>query len=62
MFQLIEQTPIISTKNNLAVENSFFMLPKVKLLGHEIGYNTLNPYIPKLQLFTNFPLPLEKSH
>ena len=39
MFQLTEQVQIISTKNNLKLtpENSFFMLLKVKFLGHEIG-------------------------
>ena len=43
MFQLIDQLHIISTKNNLklAPEKSFFMLPKVKFLGHEIGYKTI---------------------
>ena len=43
MFQLIEQLHIISTKNNLklAPEKSFFMLLKVKFLGHEVGYNTI---------------------
>ena len=42
MFQLIEQLHIISTKNNLklAPEKFFFMMVKVKFLGHEIGYNT----------------------
>ena len=36
-FQLIEQLHIISTKNifKLAPEKSFFMLLKVKFLGHE---------------------------
>ena len=45
MIQLIEQLHIISTKNNLklAPEKSFFMLLKVKFLGHEIGYNTIKP-------------------
>ena len=44
MFQLIEQLHIISTKNlKLAPETSFFMLLKVKFLGHEIGYNTIKP-------------------
>ena len=45
MFQLTEQLHIISTKNNhkLAPEKDFFMLPKVKVLGHEIGYNTTEP-------------------
>ena len=39
MFQLIEQLHIISTKNNLklAPEKSFFMLSKVKFIGHESG-------------------------
>ena len=39
IFQLIEQLHIISTKNNLMLDpgKSFFMLPKVKFLGHEIG-------------------------
>ena len=43
MFHLIEQLPIISTKSNLRVapEKSFFMLLKVKFLGHEIGYKTI---------------------
>ena len=45
MFQLIEQLHLISTKHNLelAPEKSFFMLLKVKFLGHEIGYNTIKP-------------------
>ena len=45
MFQLIEQLHIISTKNNLelAPEKSFLMLLKVKILGHEIRYNTIKP-------------------
>ena len=43
MFQLIEQLHISSTKTNLklAPEKSFFVLFKVKFLGHEIGYNTI---------------------
>ena len=50
MFQLIEQTHIISTKNNLtlAPEKSFFMLLKVKLFGHEIGCNTNKPLHSKI--------------
>ena len=50
MFQLIEQLHIISTKNNLklAPEKSFFMLLKVKFLGHEIGYNTIKPIHSKI--------------
>ena len=50
MFQLIEQLHIISTKNNLklAPEKSFFVFPKVKFLGHEIGYNTIKPKHSKI--------------
>ena len=50
MFQLIEQLHIISTKNNLklAPEKSFFMLLKVKFLGHEIGSNTVKPIHSKI--------------
>ena len=50
MFQLIEQLHIISTKNNLklAPEKSFFMLLKVKFLGHEICYNTIKPIHSKI--------------
>ena len=50
MFQLIEQLHIISTKNQLklAPEKSFFMLLKVKFLGHEIGYNTIKPIHSKI--------------
>ena len=50
MFLLIEQLHFISTKNNLklAPEKSFFMLLKVKFLGHEIGYNTIKPIHSKI--------------
>ena len=50
MFQLIEQLHIISTKNilKLAPEKSFFLLLKVKFLGHEIGYNTIKPIHSKI--------------
>ena len=62
MFQLIEQLHVISTKNNLklAPENSFFMLLKVKFLGHEIGYKIFNQFTQKLQLFKKFLLLLAK--
>ena len=50
MFQLIEQLHLICTKHNLklAPEKSFFMLLKVKFLGHEIGYNTIKPIHSKM--------------
>ena len=62
MFQLIEQLHIISTKNNLklAPEKSFFMLLKVKFLGHEIGYNTIKPIHSKIAAIHKFPSPTGK--
>ena len=62
MFQLIEQLHIISTKNNLklAPENFFFMLLKVKFLGHEIGYNTNKPIYSKIAAIHKIPSPTGK--
>ena len=62
MFQLIEQLHIISTKNNLklAPEKSFFMLPKVKFLGHEIGYNPIKPIHSKNAAIHKIPSPTGK--
>ena len=63
MFQLIEQLHIVSTKNNLklAPEKSFFMLLKVKFLGHEIGYNTIKPIRSKLAAIHKIPSPTGKT-
>ena len=62
MFQLIEQLHLISTKHNLklAPEKSFFMLPKVKFLGHEIGYNTIKPIHSKIAAIHKIPSPTGK--
>ena len=62
MFQLIEQLHNISTKNNLklAPEKSFFMLLKVKFLGHEIGYNTIKPIHSKISAIHKIPSPTGK--
>ena len=62
MFQLIEQLHIISTKSNLklAPEKSFFMLLKVKFLGHEIGYNTIKPIHSKIAAIHKIPSPTGK--
>ena len=65
MFQLIEQLHFISTKNNLklAPEKSFFMffmLLKVKFLGHEIGYNTIKPIHSKIAAIHIIPSPTGK--
>ena len=53
MFRLIEHLDLISTKHNLklAPEKSFFMLLKVKFLGHEIGYNTIKPIHSRIAAF-----------
>ena len=62
MFQLIEQLHVISTKNNLelASKKSFFMLLKVKFLGHELVTIQLNQFIQKLQLLIKSLLLLPK--
>ena len=62
MFQLIEQLHIVSTKNSLklAPEKSFFMLLKVKFLGHEIGYNTIKPIHSKIAAIHKIPSPTGK--
>ena len=62
MFQLIEQLHNISTKNNLklAPQKSFFMLLKVKFLGHEIGYNTIEPIQSKIAAIYKIPSPTGK--
>ena len=59
---LIEQLHLISTKRNLklAPEKAFFMLFKVKFLGHEIGYNPIKPIHSKIAAIHKFLLPLEK--
>ena len=62
MFQIIEQLHDISTKNNLklAPEKSSLMLLKVKFLGHEIDYNTINPIHSKLAAIRKIPSPTGK--
>ena len=63
MFQLIEQLHIVSTKNNLklAPEKSFFMLLKVKFLGHEIVYKTIKPIRSKIAAIHKIPSPTGKT-
>ena len=50
MFELIKELHKIATKENLklAPENSFYTLPKVKFLGHEIGNNTIKSIPSKI--------------
>ena len=51
MFELIKELHKIATKENLklAPEKSFYMLLKVKFLGHEIGNNTINSIPLKIE-------------
>ena len=53
---------IISTKNNLKLDakKSFFMLLKVKFLGHEIGDNTIKPIHSKITAIHKIPSPTGK--
>ena len=44
----------------LAPEKSFFMLPKVKFLGHEIGYKTIKPIHSKVAAIHKIPSPTGK--
>ena len=62
MFQLIEQLHLICTKNylKLAPEKSFFMLLKVKFLGHEIVYNTIKTIQSKIAAIHKIPSPTGK--
>ena len=62
MFQLIENLHIIITKHNLKVapEKSFFMLLKVKFLGHESGYDTMKAIHSKSVAIHKLPSPRGK--
>ena len=63
MFELIKELHKIATKENLklAPEKSFYMLLKVKFLGHEIGNNTIKPIPSKIEAFKRIPSPKEKK-
>ena len=57
MFQLIEQLHFFSTKNNLKLgsEKSFFMLLKVKFLGHGNGYIIIKSIHLKIAAIQKMP-------
>ena len=63
MFELVKELHKIVTKENLklAPEKSFYMLLKVKFLGHEIGNNTIKPIPSKIEAIKRFPSPKEKK-
>ena len=63
MFELIKKLHKIATKENLklAPEKSFYMLLKVKFLGHEIGKNTIKPIPSKIEAIKKIPSPKDKK-
>ena len=63
MFELIKELHKIATNEilKLAPEKSFYMLLKVKFLGHEIGNNTIQPIPSKIEAIKRIPSPKEKK-
>ena len=63
MFELIKELHRIATRENLelAPEKSFYMLLKVKFLGHQIGNNTIKPIPSKIEAIKRIPSPKEKK-
>ena len=63
IFELIRELHKIATKENLklAPEKSFYMLLKVKFLGHEIGNNTIKPIPSKIEAIKKIPSPKDKK-
>ena len=57
MFEFIKELYTIATRENLklAPEKSFYMLLKVKFLGHEIGNNTMKPIPSKIEAIKRIP-------
>ena len=63
MFELIKELHKIATKENLKLtpEKSFYMLLKVKFLGHEIRNNTIKQILSKIEAIKRIPSPKEKK-
>ena len=63
MFELIKELHKIATEESfkLAQEKSFYMLLKVKFLGHETGNNTIKPILSKIEAIKRIPSPKEKK-
>ena len=63
MFELIKELHKIATKENLKLgpEKSFYMLIKVKFVGHEIGNNTIKPIPSKNEAIKRIPSPKDKE-
>ena len=62
MFHLFELLPLKCTKSNLklAPKKSYFMLRKVKTLGHEIDDTTITPIHSKSAAIHEIPSPTGK--
>ena len=63
MFELIKELHTIASRENLkhVPKKSFYMLLKVKFLGHEIGNNTIKPIPSKIEAIKRIPSPKEKK-
>ena len=63
MFELIKELHKTATKENLklAPEKSFYLLLKVKFLGHELGNNTIKPSPSKIEDIKRIPSPKEEE-
>ena len=63
MFELIKELHTIASRENLklAPEKSFYVLLKVKFLGHEIGNNTIKLIPSKIEAIKRIPSPKEKK-
>ena len=59
----IKELYTLTSRENLklAPEKSFYMLLKVKFLGHEIGNNTIKPIPSKIEAIKRIPSPKEKK-
>ena len=63
MFELIKELHKIATKDNLklAPEKSFYMVLKIKFLGHEIGNNIIKPIPSKIEAIKRISSPKDKK-
>ena len=63
MFELIKELHKIAIKEylNLTPEKSFYMLLKIKFLGHETGNNTIKPIPSTNEAIKRIPSPKEKK-
>ena len=64
MFELIKELHKIAAKETLklAPDKTFYMLLKVKFLGHEIGNTTIKPIPSKVEAIKKIPSPKDKKN